>query len=132
VGTAVVDAAEPPKAAAAAEAAAPGARSDAAGEKEEAGTDVVEPPMDEGTSAKEEPAADAVESPKAEAAAEQVGEKDGDEMQAVDPRITEAVFDVLGVTKSVKSRMSYGGTAPSNVKTQAKRWLKQLAKDKQG
>ncbi len=54
------------------------------------------------------------------------------EMQSVDPRITEAVFDVLGVTKSVKSRTSYGGTAPSNVKTQAKRWLKQLAKDKQG
>jgi argininosuccinate lyase len=32
----------------------------------------------------------------------------------------------------VKSRTSYGGTAPSNVKAQAKRWLKQLAKDKQG
>ena len=54
------------------------------------------------------------------------------EMQSVEPRITDAVFDVLGVTKSVKSRTSYGGTAPSNVKAQAKRWLKQLAKDKQG
>jgi argininosuccinate lyase len=53
------------------------------------------------------------------------------DMQSVEPRITEAVFDVLGVTKSVKSRTSYGGTAPSNVKAQAKRWLKQLAKDKQ-
>jgi len=54
------------------------------------------------------------------------------DMQSVEPRITETIFDVLGVTKSVKSRTSYGGTAPSNVKAQAKRWLKQLAKDKQG
>lgn len=51
------------------------------------------------------------------------------DMQTIEPRITEAVFDVLGVTKSVKSRTSYGGTAPPNVKAQAKRWLKQLAKE---
>lgn len=50
------------------------------------------------------------------------------DMQTIEPRITEAVFDVLGVTKSVKSRTSYGGTAPSNVRAQAKRWLKHLAK----
>lgn len=54
------------------------------------------------------------------------------DMQSVEPKITDAIFDVLGVTKSVKSRTSYGGTAPSNVKAQAKRWLKQLAKEKQG
>ena len=54
------------------------------------------------------------------------------EMQSVEPRITDAVFDVLGVTKSVKSRTSYGGTAPANVRAQAKRWLKQLDKEKQG
>ena len=53
------------------------------------------------------------------------------DMQSVEPKITEAVFEVLGVTKSVKSRTSYGGTAPTNVKAQAKRWLKQLAKEKQ-
>lgn len=51
------------------------------------------------------------------------------EMQEVEPKITEAVFAVLGVEQSVKSRVSYGGTAPANVKRQAKRWLKQLAKD---
>ncbi|GGE51174.1 argininosuccinate lyase [Agaricicola taiwanensis] len=51
-----------------------------------------------------------------------------DDMQSAEPRITDAVFDVLGVTKSVKSRTSYGGTAPKNVKAEAKRWLKQLAK----
>jgi argininosuccinate lyase len=50
------------------------------------------------------------------------------EMQAVEPRITNAVYAVLSVEKSVKSRTSYGGTAPKNVRLQAKRWLKQLSK----
>jgi len=40
------------------------------------------------------------------------------------------VFSVLSVDKSVKSRVSYGGTAPKNVKAQAKRWLKRLEKEK--
>jgi argininosuccinate lyase len=51
-----------------------------------------------------------------------------DEMQEVEPRIHQGVFAVLGVEKSVRSRTSYGGTAPANVKAQAKRWLKALAK----
>ena len=50
------------------------------------------------------------------------------EMRGVEPRITEAVFDVLGVERSVKTRTSYGGTAPTNVKRQAKAWLKRLGK----
>ena len=50
-------------------------------------------------------------------------------MQDVEPRITEAVYDVLGARRSVKSRTSYGGTAPENVRKQARRWLKQLRKD---
>jgi argininosuccinate lyase len=33
---------------------------------------------------------------------------------------------VLSVDKSVKSRAAYGGTAPSNVRAQAKRWLQRL------
>ena len=33
-------------------------------------------------------------------------------MQAVEPRITKAVFGVLSVGNSVKSRAAYGGTAP--------------------
>jgi argininosuccinate lyase len=37
------------------------------------------------------------------------------EMQAIDKRITEAVFDVLDVASSVASRTSFGGTAPANV-----------------
>jgi argininosuccinate lyase len=48
------------------------------------------------------------------------------EMQDVEPRITSEVFGVLSVSKSVASRVSYGGTAPKNVRAQAKRWLKQL------
>ena len=51
------------------------------------------------------------------------------EMQSVDARITALVFDVLGVDKSVRSRVSYGGTAPNNVRTQARAWLKRIAKE---
>jgi argininosuccinate lyase len=47
-------------------------------------------------------------------------------MQAVEPRITKAVFGVLSPASSVKSRAVYGGTAPKNVRVQAKRWLKRL------
>jgi len=49
-------------------------------------------------------------------------------MQAIEPRITKAVFGVLSVEKSVTSRVVYGGTAPKNVRIQAKRWLKRLEK----
>ena len=41
------------------------------------------------------------------------------EMQAVEPRITAAVFGVLSVEKSVASRTSFGGTAPDNVRRAA-------------
>jgi argininosuccinate lyase len=51
------------------------------------------------------------------------------EMQSVDKRITEDVFTVLSVGRSVKSRTSFGGTAPGNVRNQARKWLKKLAKD---
>ena len=40
-------------------------------------------------------------------------------MQAVEPRITAAVFGVLSVDKSVASRTSFGGTAPDNVRRAA-------------
>jgi argininosuccinate lyase len=49
-------------------------------------------------------------------------------MQAIEPRITKAVFGVLSAEKSVTSRAVYGGTAPKNVQMQAKRWLKRLQK----
>ncbi|MEA2993744.1 MAG: argininosuccinate lyase [Alphaproteobacteria bacterium] len=49
-------------------------------------------------------------------------------MRDVEPRITAEVFDVLSVDSSVKSRTSYGGTAPKNVRAAAKKWLKKLEK----
>jgi len=49
------------------------------------------------------------------------------EMQAEEPGITADVFGVLTVEASVASRTSYGGTAPANVATQARRWQEQLA-----
>jgi argininosuccinate lyase len=51
------------------------------------------------------------------------------DMQAIEPKITEGVFDVLSVQASVESRTSYGGTAPANVRTQAQEWLKRLEKE---
>ncbi len=51
-----------------------------------------------------------------------------EEFRSVDARITQDVYSVLSVENSVKSRTSYGGTAPANVKKQAKAWLKKLAK----
>ena len=45
-----------------------------------------------------------------------------EDMQSVHAHITEDVFGVLGVHNSVASRTSYGGTAPSQVRTQVARW----------
>ncbi len=36
--------------------------------------------------------------------------------------ITDEVFEVLGVENSVASRVSYGGTAPAQVRAQIARW----------
>jgi len=47
-------------------------------------------------------------------------------MQALERRITKEVFAVLSVDNSVNSRVSQGGTAPKNVRREAKRWLKVL------
>jgi len=48
------------------------------------------------------------------------------EMQGVEPRVTAQALEVLGVENSVRSRTSYGGTAPDNVRAQAEAWLKRL------
>jgi len=48
-------------------------------------------------------------------------------MQAVEPRITADIFTVLTVDDSVRSRKSYGGTAPENVAKAAAAWLDALA-----
>ncbi len=49
------------------------------------------------------------------------------DMQSVNGQITADVFDVLGVHNSVASRMSYGGTAPAQVRAQIARWKEALA-----
>ena len=53
-----------------------------------------------------------------------------EEMQRVEPRITKGVFSVLSVENSVKSRTSYGGTAPQNVTKSARTWLRRLEKER--
>ncbi|MFT6445218.1 argininosuccinate lyase [Sulfitobacter pontiacus] len=45
-----------------------------------------------------------------------------EQMQSAHGDITADVFDVLGVENSVNSRMSYGGTAPAQVRAQVARW----------
>ncbi|CAN5245771.1 argininosuccinate lyase [soil metagenome] len=52
-----------------------------------------------------------------------------EDMRAIETRITTDVYSVLGVRESVKSRKSYGGTAPENVRRDARRWPKRLAKE---
>jgi len=49
-------------------------------------------------------------------------------MRAVSPRITGDVHSVLSVEASVRSRTSYGGTAPQNVRKMARAWIKRLEK----
>ena len=44
------------------------------------------------------------------------------DMQSVNDKIDEGVYSVLSVENSVASRMSYGGTAPEQVRFQIKRW----------
>jgi argininosuccinate lyase len=49
------------------------------------------------------------------------------DMQTAHPGITDQVYSVLGVENSVRSRQSYGGTAPDQVRAQIARWKAQLA-----
>ena len=47
-------------------------------------------------------------------------------MQEMHAGITQAVFSVLSVKNSLRSRVSYGGTAPQNVRKRARSWIKRL------
>jgi len=48
--------------------------------------------------------------------------------QAIEPRIaSEEVYHVLGVENSVRSRTSYGGTAPARVAEQVEWWKAHLS-----
>jgi argininosuccinate lyase len=48
------------------------------------------------------------------------------ELRALEPRITEDVFKVLTPEASAASRVSYGGTAPAQVRGQIARWKDRL------
>lgn len=52
------------------------------------------------------------------------------DLQSVHKAITSDVFKTLTVEASVAARKSLGGTAPANVKREAKKWLKILGKKK--
>jgi len=51
-----------------------------------------------------------------------------DELRTLHAGITQDVFKVLSVQNSVKSRTSFGGTAPSEVRRQIRYWHKRLGK----
>ena len=48
------------------------------------------------------------------------------DLQAIEPRITAAVYDVLTPEASAASRLSYGGTSPEQVRAQIARWTETL------
>ncbi len=62
----------------------------------------------------------------AEAAGGDLPDLSLEQMTSVHPGITGDVFAVLGVHNSVASRMSYGGTAPAQVRAQIARWKEML------
>ncbi|WP_312796724.1 argininosuccinate lyase [Tianweitania sp.] len=49
------------------------------------------------------------------------------DLQSIHAGITDAVFDVLSVEDSVRSRTSFGGTAPDQVRKQIAYWKERLA-----
>jgi argininosuccinate lyase len=53
------------------------------------------------------------------------------DLKSIEKGINEEVYSALDVAGSVKSRTSHGGTAPANVKREARRWIKRLEKEGQ-
>jgi argininosuccinate lyase len=52
------------------------------------------------------------------------------EMRKIEPRIGKAALAVLSPRRSAQSRVSFGGTAPRNVRAQARRWLRRLQRER--
>ena len=53
-----------------------------------------------------------------------------EELQAIDPRVTRESLGDIGIKACVDARVSYGGTAPSEVRRQIKEgteWLESLS-----
>ena len=55
-----------------------------------------------------------------------------EDFKTVDARITSQIHKVLSVENSVRSRQSYGGTAPDNVLAQVARWREMLTGEMAG
>jgi argininosuccinate lyase len=49
-----------------------------------------------------------------------------EDLQSIHSSITKDVFSVLSVQNSVKSRTSFGGTAPNEVRRQIRYWKKRI------
>ena len=64
---------------------------------------------------------------RAEARGVDLADLDLAEMQQVEPGITSDIYSVLTVEASLRSRTSYGGTAPANVSQQAACWQAALS-----
>jgi argininosuccinate lyase len=52
-----------------------------------------------------------------------------DDLRSIDARLDRSVFDVLSVEASVRSRTSYGGTAPDEVRARIAEAKKALGID---
>ena len=63
----------------------------------------------------------------AEARSCELAELSLSELQELNPAINDGIFAVLSVENSIKSRTSFGGTAPDNVHGQVAWWRKKLA-----
>ena len=53
------------------------------------------------------------------------------DLRSIEPKFRADALDVLSVENSVKSRISYGGTAPQNVRKMARAWVKKLERSAQ-
>ena len=52
-----------------------------------------------------------------------------EELRSIHPAITDGVYSVLSPVNSAKSRTSFGGTAPDEVRRQVRYWKKRLERD---
>ena len=52
-----------------------------------------------------------------------------EELKSIHPAITDGVYSVLSPVNSAKSRTSFGGTAPAEVRRQVRYWKKRLERD---
>ena len=48
------------------------------------------------------------------------------DLKSIEGKITASIFSIMSVENSVNSRNSFGGTAPSQVSIQLKKWKKKL------